>query len=125
MNLRRKTTSIDHLLNISEVESVGIEAKKGTDTTISCVITGLTSKVIVFWRNDKEEVSEDNFNPSQGTYDASTGEQISTLTVKGAQVKSDTTFTCRVSSDSYPESDHSDTTVDLKVIGTFPNISFF
>ena len=87
------------------------EVKKGSDTTISCVITGITAKVTVSWRTSSGEVSGDNFTPDQGTY--SNGQQTSTLIVKGTQVTTDTTYTCRVTSGS----EHSDTTVNLNVYG--------
>jgi hypothetical protein len=100
---------------MSEVKSVSKEVETGTDTTISCVITGLAAQATVFWLTSSGEVSGDIFTPDQGTY--SNGEQTSTLTVKGAQVNSDTAYTCRVTSGSIPTSGHSDTIVRLNVYG--------
>jgi hypothetical protein len=97
---------------ISEVKSVNKEVKKGTDTTISCVITGITAKATVSWLTSSGEVSGDNFTPNQGTY--SNGIQTSTLTVRGTGVATDTAYTCRVTSGSV----HSDATVNLNVYGT-------
>jgi hypothetical protein len=102
---------------ISEVDSVNKEVKTGTDTTISCVITGLSAQATVFWLTRSGEVSRDIFTPDQGTY--SNGKQTSTLAVEGILVNSDTAFTCRVASGSIPTSAHSDTVVKLDVYGSF------
>ena len=93
------------------------EVKTGSDSTISCVITGLTAKATVSWLTSSGEVSGDNFTPVEGTY--SNGEQTSTLAVKGTQVNSDTAYTCRITSGSIPTSTHSDTVVNLNVYGRF------
>jgi hypothetical protein len=92
------------------------EVKKDSDTTISCVITGITAKVTVSWRTSSGEVSGDNLIPNQGTY--SEGKQTSTLTVKGTEVATDTAYTCRVTSGSVD----SDTTVNLNVCGTLQDL---
>ena len=89
--------------------------KKGSDTTKSCVITGLTAKATVSWRTSSGEVTGSNFTPVEGTY--SNRKQTSTLTVKGTQVTADTAYTCRVTSGSLPDSGYSDTTVNLNVYG--------
>ena len=89
--------------------------KKGSETKLSCVITGLTAKATVSWRTSSGEVSGNNFTPVEGTY--SNGKQTSTLTVKGTQVTADTAYICRVTSGSLPDSGHSDTTVNLNVYG--------
>ena len=104
-----------YIFTISEVESVNKEVKKGSDTTISCVITGIAAKATVSWRTNSGEVSGTNFTPVEGTY--SNGKQTSTLTVKGTQVTADTAYTCRVTSGSLPDSGYSDTTVNLNVYG--------
>ena len=91
--------------------------KKGSDTKLSCVITGLTAKATVSWRTSLGEVSGDNLTPAEGTY--SNGKQTSTLTVKGTKVTADTAYTCRVTSGSLPDSGYSDTTVNLNVYGKF------
>ena len=100
---------------ISEVEFVGKVVKTGSDTTISCVITGLTDKATVSWLTSLGKVSEEDFTPVQGAY--FNGEQTSTLAVKGTQVNSDTVYTCRVTPGSSPTYAHSDTVVNLNVYG--------
>ena len=91
--------------------------KKGSDTTISCVITGIKARATVSWQTSSGVVSRDNFIPLQGTY--SNAKQISTLAIKGTKVTADTAYTCRVTSGSLPDSGHSDTTVNLNVYGKF------
>ena len=95
------------------------EVKKGSDTTISCVITGLTETATVTWRTSTGPVSGDKLVPVQGSH--SDGTQTSTLSVDGTLVNDDTAYTCRVTSGSLPDSSHSDTTVNLNVYGTFYN----
>ena len=105
-----------HLSNLtSEVESVNREVKKGSDTTISCVITGLTETATVTWRTSTGPVSAEMFTSVQGSH--SGGTQTSTLAVDGTLVNEDTAYTCRVISGSLPNSSNSDITVNLNVYG--------
>ena len=99
----------------SDVESINKEVKKGSDTTISCVITGLTETATVTWRTSIEPVSAEKVTPVQGSH--SEGTQTSTLAVYGTLVNEDTAYTCRVTSGSLPDSSHSDITVNLNVYG--------
>ena len=91
--------------------------KKGSDTTISCAITGLTETATVTWRTSTGQVPAETFTPIQGSY--SGGAQTSTLRVDGTLVNEDIAYTCRVTSGSLPDSSHSDTTVNLNVYGMF------
>ncbi|KAL5247349.1 hypothetical protein ACHWQZ_G019273 [Mnemiopsis leidyi] len=100
-------------LNVFDVQSVNKEVKKGSTTTISCVITGITDTATVSWRTSTEEVSGDEFTAVQGSH--SDGTQTSTLAVDGTQVDIDTAYTCRVTSGSLPGSGNFDTTVNLNV----------
>ena len=99
------------------------EVKKGSDTTISCVITGLTETATVTWRTSTGPVPAEKFTPVQGSH--SGGTQTSTLAVDGTLVNDDTAYTCRVTSGSLPDSSHSDTTVNLNVYGTFFNANSY
>ena len=91
--------------------------KKSSDTTISCVITGITEKATVTWRTSTGPIPADKFTPVQGNhYD---GTQTSTLSVDGTLMNEDTAYTCRVTSGSLPDSSHSETTVNLNVYGMF------
>ena len=91
--------------------------KKGSETTISCAITGLTETATVTWRTSTGPVPAEKFTPIQGSY--SGGAQTSTLAVYGSLVNDNTAYTCRVTSGSLPDSSHSDTTVNLNVYGMF------
>ena len=98
-----------------DVQSVNKEVKKGSTTTLSCVITGITDTATVTWRTSTGEVSGDEFTVNQGSH--SEGTQTSTLAVDGTQVNVDTAYTCRVTSGSLPETGPFDTTVSLNVFG--------
>ena len=91
--------------------------KKGSDTTISCAITGLTETATVTWRTSTGPVPAEKFTSIQGNH--SGGAQTSTLAVDGTLVNEDTAYTCRVTSGFLPDSSHSDTTVNLNVYGMF------
>ena len=99
----------------SDVESVNREVKKGSDTTISCVITGLTETATVTWQTSTGPVPAEKFTSVQGSHSA--GTQTSTLALDGTLVNEDTAYTCRVTSGSLPDSSHSDITVNLNVYG--------
>ena len=102
---------------ISEVETVSKEVIKVSETTISCVITGLSDATAsVSWRTSTgAAVSGDNFIPTVGTQ--ADGKQTSTLLVNGPQVSVDTAYTCRITSGTLSDSGSSDTTVNLHVYG--------
>ena len=102
---------------ISEVEAVSKEVKKGSESTISCVITGLSeATATVSWRSSTgDAVTGDNFTPAVGTQAG--GKQTSTLLVKGPQISIDTAYTCTVSSGTLIASESSDTIVNLDVYG--------
>ena len=116
MNIHLTAKLLFVLLKItSDVESVSKEVKKGSDTTISCVITGITETATVTWRTSTGPVPADKFTSLQGShYD---GTQTSTLAVDKTLVNEDTAYTCRVTSGSLPDSSHSQTTVNLNVYG--------
>ena len=97
--------------------------KKGSDTTISCVITGLAETATVTWRTSTGPVPAEKFTPVQGSHSA--GTETSTLAVDGTLVNEDTAYTCRVTSGSWPDSSHSYTTVNINVYGTFFNANSY
>ena len=103
------------VLIFPDVESVSKEVKKGSTTTISCVLTGITDTATVTWRTSTGQVSGSGFTATQGSH--SGGTQTSTLAVDGTQVNVDTAYTCRVTSGSLTVSGHFDTTVNLNVFG--------
>ena len=104
-----------HFQSFSDVQGVEKEVRKGSTTTISCVITGITETVTVSWRTATEPVSGNKFNSVQGGH--SGGTQTSTLTVNSTEVTEDKAYTCRVTSGSFPESAYYDKTVNLNVFG--------
>ena len=89
--------------------------RKGSTTTISCVITGITETVTVAWRTSSEPVSGVESTAVQGNH--SSGAQTSTLTIDSTEVTEDKAYTCRVSSGSYPDSGYFDNIVHLNVFG--------
>ena len=100
----------------SEVEAKSKEVKTGSETTISCVITGLAATATVSWRTSTgSAVTGADFTPTEGT--ESGGAQTSTLLVKTGSVSSDTAYTCTVTSGALPNSGSSDTAVMLDVYG--------
>ena len=106
--------------SLSDVQSIEKEVKKGSTTTISCVITGITETVTVSWRTATEPVSGSKFNSVQGSH--SGGTQTSTLTVDSSEVTEDKTYTCRLTSESFPDSGNFDNTVNLNVFGMFSSL---
>ena len=109
---------------ISEVAAKSREVKTATETTISCVITGLDATATVAWvASSGSAVTGADFTPTEGT--ESGGTQTSTLLVKTGSVSSDTAYTCRVTSGAYTDSAASDTTVNLNVYGEIQYLSCF
>ena len=97
-----------------------MEVRKGSTTTISCVITGITETVTVSWRTATEPVSGSKFTSVQGSH--SGGTQTSTLTVDSTEVTEDKAYTCRVTSGSFPDSGYFDNTVILNVFGMYTSL---
>jgi hypothetical protein len=79
------------------------EVETGSETTISCSITGITRKLDdVIWRKDDSNVktlSEGDYIVSVGTYESNS--QTTTLTVKAAANIDDTTYTCVITSNEW------------------------
>ena len=72
----------------------------GTETTVSCVVTGITQRLdAVVWKiagTDVTSLSGSNYVVSAGTY--SSNSQTTTLTIKAAANTADSTYTCFVTS---------------------------
>ena len=94
------------------------EVETGTETSISCIITGITKQLdTVVWTKDGTDVtvlSADNYVVSPGTYDSNS--QTTTLRVKAAVNTADSTYTCVITSDEWLISDKA-TDVILHVYG--------
>ena len=100
------------------VTATHTEVKSGTDATISCVITGITSQVTVEWLGPSGIIRSDaNYTPHPGTYETTDNTQTATLEVKGDAVTDDRIFTCRVKSGTFSESPSANTEVQLNVYG--------
>ena len=110
----------------SDVKAHSAEVKSGTDTTISCVISGIKNRVTVEWLLNGASVSVIS-SDSRSSYTSNTGSvdadnmnsQTATLNIEGSAVKKDGTYTCRVQSELFSESPTSDTVVYLYVYGWF------
>ena len=96
------------------------EVRKGSTTTISCEITGITETVTVAWRTAAGPITGEKNTSVQGSH--SNGTQTSTLTVDSTEVTEDKAYTCRVTSGSFPESSYFDNTVNLNVFGMFDSL---
>ena len=96
---------------VSDVEAVNKEVKTGTETTISCIITGLTQLATVTWHDNSDTELSSN------TGILSDDEQVTTLFVDSTNVTSDAVYTCRVTSGQFPTSASQDTEVQLNVYG--------
>ena len=95
------------------MEVIGKEVFIGTETTISCKVTGLTQAVNIVWTGLPTD--ETGYTKSAGTFNTDT--QIATLTVASAQVTEDKTYTCTVTSIQYGTSQSESKDVDLNVYG--------
>ena len=102
----------------SEVQPTDKEVQVGTETTVSCVISGITRQLdSVVWTKDGTDVTTllgTNYVVSPGTYNSNS--QTTTLTVKAAANTADTTYTCVITSDEWIVSDKQ-TNVILNVFG--------
>ena len=97
----------------SAIEVISKEVKVGTETIISCKVTGLTQSVNIVWSGLPDD--ETGYTKSAGTLYSET--QTATLTVASAQVTEDKTYTCTVSSIQNTASQPESKDVDLKVYG--------
>jgi hypothetical protein len=92
------------------VEKKNTEVKKNTEAKLACTITEITAAMKITWSNLADGHVTDEFN-------AGTGSQTSTLTVKPGAVTADKTYTCTVSSVQNPTSEETKFEVELLVYG--------
>ena len=109
------------------MQPINKEVLAGTDTSISCVISGITQQLDnVVWTKDGTDVttlSEDNsYVVSAGTYGSNS--QTTTLTVKAAVNTADSTYTCVITSNEHRET-NKPTSVTLNVFSKFGATSLF
>ena len=105
--------SINH---ISAVEETSKENLRGTATTLTCKISGISEKHTISW-SGLDSVSPSDYTTFGGTYEAASNTQTGTLSLESAAVTADATYTCTVTSINYPESDPKAVDVFLKVYG--------
>ena len=103
----------------SDVRPINKEVERGTDATVSCVVTGITQQLnSVVWKKggtDVTTLSEDNsYVVSAGTYGSNS--QTTTLTVKAAVNTADSTYTCVITSNEWLQTDK-EISVALNVFG--------
>ena len=96
------------------VEAISKEVLVDTETVISCTINGIIEEMSIEWSGF---TPGQNFDQKQGSYDSSSNSQTGTLTVKSTAVKSDTTYTCSISSTVNKDSAVKSMDVDLNVYG--------
>ena len=103
----------------SDVVAHSVEVRSGLETTISCVISGITSTVNVEWyeASGTKVSAADNYTPNPGTFNTQSHSQTANLIIKGPAVTGDKTYTCRVTSQQFSGSPTSDTVVHLNVYG--------
>jgi t-SNARE complex subunit (syntaxin) len=87
----------------SEVEAKHSEVLKGTEATISCVVTGLTKQLdAVVWEkpNNGGTITNnvDDYKIEVGTYQESSHSQTTILTVPSAANQANPVFTCVITS---------------------------
>ena len=96
---------------IADVIATDKDALEGTESVLSCKITGLSAKATVSWtKGDQTQGGTTEGELNDGT-------QISTLTVTNPQ--EDTEYTCVVTSGEYSSSEPSETPLSLNVYGKF------
>ena len=112
--------SVSIKLFLSDVQAISKEVSFATETTISCVITGITKQLdAVVWKQsgtDVTTISEEDYVVSSGTYDSNS--QTTTLTVKAAANIADRTYTCDITSNEWLVTNRA-TDVVLNVFGTY------
>ena len=105
-------------LLFSDVLPTNKEVETGTDTTISCVITGITQQLdAVVWRKSGTDVTTlagSYYVVSAGSYGSNT--QTTTLTVKAAANTADSSYICAITSTEYLVNNR-ETAVALEVFG--------
>ena len=104
-----------------DVQPTNKEVETGTETTLSCIVTGITQQLdAVVWKKDGTDVttlSEDNsYVVSAGTYGSNS--QTTTLTVEAAVNTADSTYTCVITSNEH-QATNKETTVVLNVFCKF------
>ena len=91
------------------MEAKHSEVLKDTQTTISCVVTGLTRKLeAVTWEKPGSGGTitdgTDGYQIDEGTYEGESNSQTTVLTIPAAENGADTVFSCLITSDEHGKS---------------------
>ena len=105
------------MIFFSEVEAKPSEVLKGTESTISCVVTGLTKKLdTVAWEkpNSGGAITNnvDGYKIDEGTYKSDDNSQTTILTVPTTATTADLVYTCIITSNEHKKTAEK-TTVNL------------
>jgi hypothetical protein len=97
-------------LNISALNAKHSEVLRGSEATISCVVSGLTKKLDeVKWEkpNSGGEITDgtDGYKIDQGTYDGDSHTQTTVLTIPESQNTEDAVYTCVIQSEEHEKSE--------------------
>ena len=105
------------ILILTDVGVKGKEVGKGTQATLTCVVSDLTGTgmVIKWFLEAAELTSNDKYLVNNLAHVSTSGSQVSQLTV--VDPKKSEVFTCQVSSNKYSDSPISHTLVNLFVYG--------
>lgn len=106
------------------MQPINKEVLEVTDTTISCVVSGITQQLDrVVWTKDGTDVTTlpgNDYEVSEGTFTTITNSQTTTLIVRAAANTADATYTCVITSDENLIQDRG-TFVSLDVFCKFTN----
>ena len=95
-------------LTVSDVTTTNKDAHVGTQTILTCSVTGLSAAATITWKKNSQVQSS---GVEDGVAGYSGGSQTSTLTVSDPQ--SDGVYSCEVTSGALPDSPSSSTTAVL------------
>ena len=106
-----------------EVEAKHSEVLKDTQTTISCVVTGLTKKLdAVTWEKPDSggDITDgtDGYQIDLGTYQDESNSQTTILTIPAAENRADAVFSCVITSNEHEKSAQK-TEVNSKIFGEY------
>ena len=89
--------------NISDVEATNSETLMNSQTTISCIVSGLTKRLEeVEWEKPNSggviQNGRDGYEINKGTFDDETNSQTTVLTIPADKNIADSVYTCVITS---------------------------
>ena len=96
-------------LSLSDVDAKQSEVLKDSQTTISCVVSGLTKELdAVTWEKPDSGGAitdgTDGYQIDVGTYQGVSNSQTTVLTIPAAENRADATYTCLITSNEHAKS---------------------